>query len=148
MDGVRRRCAIAPRYYKVFLRRRYRELRGYHGQRHRVDLQATLSHDVCTVCARLPPRSLCPRYGDVAPQRGGSSRILNFVVKDPWCNPSRYEWVESCLVAFSYERHGNQSAAFPWIGAMNGHLDFPRVQTMMRHHLRPLPIPITVYTFK
>lgn len=77
-------------------------------------------------------------------------RILNFVVKDHWCNPSRYEWVESCLIAFveGYERHGIQSAAFPWIGAMNGQLDFHRVQAMMRHHLRPLPIPITVYTFK
>ena len=79
----------------------------------------------------------------------GEPLILNFAVKDHWRDPSRYSWVEDCLRRFvdNYERLGIKSAAFPWIGAMNGRLDMKRVREIMLSHLEPLPIPIEIYNY-
>jgi len=86
----------------------------------------------------------------ILPIQQGNRLILNLAVKDHWRHPSRYEWVEGCLSKFAsnYERLNITSAAFPWIGAQNGQLDFNRVRNLMLQYLEPLPIPIQLYTYK
>ena len=47
----------------------------------------------------------------------------------------------------NHERLSITSAAFPWIGAMNGGLDLKQVREIMMRYLEPLPIPIEIYDF-
>lgn len=66
--------------------------------------------------------------------------ILNFAVKNDWKQPSRIDWVKSCLVKFvaSYRRLGIHSVAMPWLGAMNGRLEWEKVHTLIVSHLSQL----------
>ena len=97
----------------------------------------------------LPYSKLCPAEGLAKRKHRDEPLILNFAVKDHWRDASRYSWVEDCLKRFvdNYERLGVNSAAFPWIGAMNGRLDMKRVREIMLSHLEPLPIPIEIYNY-
>jgi O-acetyl-ADP-ribose deacetylase (regulator of RNase III) len=81
------------------------------------------------------------RPGQILPYRRGDPWILNFAVKDDWKHPSRLEWVESCLTKFAanYRSLGVQSVAMPWLGAMNGRLEWDQVQSLIRSHLSDLP---------
>jgi len=88
--------------------------------------------------------------GWVLPYRRSTPWVLNFAVKDHWRQPSRFDWVESCLRRFRdrYSELGITSAAFPWFGAMNGKLPVPEVLAMMRRYLEDLPgIEITVVEY-
>lgn len=81
------------------------------------------------------------RPGQILPYRKGRPWVLNFAVKDDWKHPSRIEWVESCLDKFvaNYRRLGIQSVAMPWLGAMNGRLDWNEVHSLIRSYLSDLP---------
>lgn len=63
--------------------------------------------------------------------------VLNLAVKDNWKQPSRIEWVQTCLEQFvsGYRELGITSIAFPWIGAMNGGLPWGHVHALMRRYL-------------
>ena len=78
--------------------------------------------------------------GQIWPYRKERPWILNFAVKDDWRYPSRIEWVESCLQKFveNYRQLGLRSVAMPWLGAMNGRLDWPQVQALIRSYLAHL----------
>ncbi|MGO8671496.1 MAG: macro domain-containing protein [Capsulimonadaceae bacterium] len=80
------------------------------------------------------------RPGDILFYGHSNPRVLSLAVKRDWKYPSKYEWVEACLRNFraEYRMLGIRSIAFPWIGAMNGHLDWPRVHEMMRKNLSDL----------
>ncbi len=76
--------------------------------------------------------------------------ILNFAIKRDWKQPSKIEWVESCLKEFvdSYQGRGIKSIAFPWVGAMNGRIPLDQIRTIMRDYLSNLSdIDIDVYDF-
>ncbi len=76
--------------------------------------------------------------------------ILNFAIKDDWKQPSKLEWIESCLRQFisGYKQKGIQSIAFPWMGAMNGGIPLEIIQSTTRRFLENLKdIDIEVYTF-
>lgn len=99
-------------------------------------------------------RSICDRGelkpGHILPYRNSNPWVLNFAVKADWKQPSRFEWVESCLQRFQrcYREMGITSIAFPWIGAMNGGLPWNRVHDLMREYLVPLDdIKIEVVEF-
>ncbi len=79
--------------------------------------------------------------GDILFYAQSRPRVLSLAVKNDWKYPSKYEWVESCLRQFrmQYRQLGIESIAFPWIGAMNGRLDWSRVHDMMRRYLGDLP---------
>ncbi len=81
------------------------------------------------------------RPGQIWPYRREQPWVLNFAVKDDWKHPSRMEWVESCLSKFaaSYEKLGIQSVAMPWLGAMNGRLEWDQVHSLIRSYLSNLP---------
>ena len=83
-------------------------------------------------------RALHP--GQILPYRRSQPWILNFAVKGHWRNPSRLEWVESCLDRFvkHYRSLNISSVAFPWIGASNGGLPWEPVHDLMRQYLMPL----------
>lgn len=89
-------------------------------------------------------RNICDerklRPGQLLPYRKGQPWILNFAVKDDWKQPSRLEWVETCLEQFvaHYQQLGIISIAFPWIGAMNGGLPWEKVHALLRNYLQPL----------
>ncbi|MFN0135198.1 MAG: macro domain-containing protein [Phycisphaerae bacterium] len=80
------------------------------------------------------------RPGQILPYRKSSPWVLNFAVKGDWKFPSRLEWVEKCLTSFAanYRSLGVKSVAMPWLGAMNGGLDWPTVHRMIRASLDPL----------
>jgi O-acetyl-ADP-ribose deacetylase (regulator of RNase III) len=80
------------------------------------------------------------RPGQILPYRKASPWVLNFAVKADWKFPSRIEWVEKCLSSFAanYRSLGIRSVAMPWLGAMNGGLDWPTVHRMIRESLDPL----------
>lgn len=76
--------------------------------------------------------------------------IINCAIKDHWRNPSKMEWLESCLRNFQKEYQKNQmsSAAFPWMGAQNGRLPFDQIREKMHQYLSGLPdIDIEIYDF-
>jgi O-acetyl-ADP-ribose deacetylase (regulator of RNase III) len=81
------------------------------------------------------------RPGQMWPYRKGQPWILNFAVKDDWKHPSKLEWVESCLSKFvaNYHKLHIQSVAMPWLGAMNGRLEWNEVHSLIRSYLESLP---------
>jgi O-acetyl-ADP-ribose deacetylase (regulator of RNase III) len=81
------------------------------------------------------------RPGQIWPYRKDRPWVLNFAVKDDWKHPSRIEWVESCLDRFviNYQRLGIHSVAMPWLGAMNGRLEWNEVHSLIRSFLSNLP---------
>lgn len=88
--------------------------------------------------------------GQILPYRGGETWILNFVIKNDWKQPSKVEWIENCLKEFvsSYRDTGIKSAAFPWMGAMNGGIPIETIKKIMRNYLSNLTdIDIEVYDF-
>jgi len=80
------------------------------------------------------------RPGQILPYRQGRPWVLNFAVKDDWKHPSRIEWVESCLSKFvaNYQKLGIRSVAMPWLGAMNGRLEWEEVHSLIRSYLSEL----------
>jgi O-acetyl-ADP-ribose deacetylase (regulator of RNase III) len=80
------------------------------------------------------------RPGQILPFRKQKPWILNFAVKDDWRYPSKLEWIEACLARFveKYGELGITSVAIPWIGAMNGKLDWDDVHQLMRRYLAGL----------
>lgn len=81
------------------------------------------------------------RPGQILPYRKGQPWVLNFAVKDDWKHPSRIEWVESCLTKFvaNYRKLDIRSVAMPWLGAMNGRLEWDEVHSLIRSYLGELP---------
>ncbi len=82
--------------------------------------------------------------------QAGEKLILNFAIKDHWKYPSKVAWIESCLREFvsGYKGWGITSAAFPWMGAMNGGIPFDIIQALTRRYLQNLQdIDIEVYSF-
>lgn len=76
--------------------------------------------------------------------------ILNFAIKRDWRQPSKIEWIESCLEKFikSYRDKGIKSVAFPWMGAMNGGIPIDQIKKIMRNSLCNIPdIDVVVYDF-
>ena len=88
--------------------------------------------------------------GQILPYQEGGTWILNFAIKNDWKQPSKVEWMESCLKEFisSYRDMGIKSAAFPWMGAMNGGIPIEIIKKVMRNYLSNLTdIDIEVYDF-
>ena len=81
------------------------------------------------------------RPGQIWPYRKGHPWVLNFAVKVDWKHPSRIEWVESCLTKFvaNYRKLEIRSVAMPWLGAMNGRLEWEQVHSLICSYLRELP---------
>ena len=97
-------------------------------------------------------RDLCDRdqlkVGRLHLYRGDRKWILNFPTKVHWRNPSKLEYIEEGLRAFTrlYASAGINSAAFPPLGCGHGQLDFKsQVRPMMIEHLESLPIPVFIY---
>ena len=80
------------------------------------------------------------RPGQILPYRKGHPWVLNFAIKDDWKHPAKIGWVESCLAKFvtSYRKLGVRSVAMPWLGAMNGQLDWEKVHNLIHSYLREL----------
>jgi O-acetyl-ADP-ribose deacetylase (regulator of RNase III) len=88
--------------------------------------------------------------GQILPYREGEIRILNFAIKKDWKHPSKVKWIESCLKEFvtRYRDMGIKSAAFPWMGAMNGGIPIEMIKKVMRKYLSNLTdIDIEIYEF-
>jgi O-acetyl-ADP-ribose deacetylase (regulator of RNase III) len=77
----------------------------------------------------------------------GDRLIINFPTKSHWKMPSRYEYVESGLIApVAYLRDNPvKSLAMPALGCGNGGLDWVKVRTMIEDHLSGPDISIWVY---
>ena len=73
--------------------------------------------------------------------------IVNFPTKRDWRDPSRYEDIESGLVALRkyLTEQGSVSVALPALGCGNGDLDWKRVSSMIEDHLRGLEAHIKVF---
>ncbi len=77
--------------------------------------------------------------------------IFNCAVKDDWRNPSKIEWVESCLNELVQLCRANnvKSLALPWMGAMNGRIPIEQIKTATRRILSGITdIHISVYEIR
>lgn len=74
-------------------------------------------------------------------------KILLFPTKEHWRSPSKIEYIEKGLEAFSkkYLDMGITSIAFPKLGTGNGGLKWEDVQPVMEKYLKPLVIDIYIY---
>jgi O-acetyl-ADP-ribose deacetylase (regulator of RNase III)/uncharacterized phage-like protein YoqJ len=101
-------------------------------------------------------RTACSRgelsAGKVWIYRTKDSRIIfNCAVKDDWRNPSKIEWVESCLNELVQLCRSNnvESLALPWMGAMNGWIPVEQIKTATRRVLSgATDIDISVYEIR
>jgi O-acetyl-ADP-ribose deacetylase (regulator of RNase III) len=77
----------------------------------------------------------------------GERLILNFPTKQHWKMPSKYEYVESGLIALvSYLQHNPvKSIAIPALGCGNGGLEWQKVKLLIEQHLAGLDMAIWVY---
>lgn len=88
--------------------------------------------------------------GQILPYKKSTPIILNFAIKDDWKDPSKVEWVEQTLQKFvsNYKQLGITSAAFPWMGAMNGGISIEIIKELTRKYLSQLhDIDIEIYEF-
>ncbi len=90
--------------------------------------------------------------GKVWTYRTEDNRIIfNCAVKDDWRNPSRIEWVESCLNELVRLCMANnvKSLALPWMGAMNGWIPVDQIKTATRRALSGITdIDISVFEIR
>jgi O-acetyl-ADP-ribose deacetylase (regulator of RNase III) len=77
----------------------------------------------------------------------GERLIINFPTKSHWKMPSRYEYVESGLVALVAYLKENpvKSLAMPALGCGNGGLIWNKVRPMIEQYLTTLDMSIWVY---
>jgi len=77
----------------------------------------------------------------------GERLIINFPTKQHWKMPSRYEYVESGLIALVAYLNENPvgSLAMPALGCGNGGLEWYRVKPLIERYLSKLDISIWVY---
>jgi len=88
--------------------------------------------------------------GHILPYKHQDIWILNFAIKNDWKQPSRLEWIESCLKEFvdTYQKMGIKSIAFPWMGAMNGGIPIEKIKEITRNYLSQIKdIDIEIYDF-
>lgn len=88
--------------------------------------------------------------GQILPYRKQTPWIFNFAIKNDWKQPAKIEWIEECLIKFvkTYQKLGIKSAAFPWMGAMNGGISLEIIKNCTRKYLSNLKdIAIEIYDF-
>lgn len=73
--------------------------------------------------------------------------VLNFPTKTHWRLPSKIEYIEKGLKAFSeyYKRVRITSIAFPRLGCGNGELNWSDVKPLIEKYLKNLPIDVYIY---
>lgn len=73
--------------------------------------------------------------------------ILLFPTKEHWRNPSKMEYIEKGLMAFTrkYASYNITSIAFPKLGCGNGELNWNEVRPLMEKYLANLPIDVYIY---
>ena len=76
--------------------------------------------------------------------------LLQFPTKEHWRKPSKLEYIEKGLMAFSrrYVDYNISSIAFPKLGCGNGDLDWMDVKPLMEKYLKGLPIDVYIYLGK
>jgi O-acetyl-ADP-ribose deacetylase (regulator of RNase III) len=77
----------------------------------------------------------------------GERLIINFPTKQHWKTPSRYEYVESGLIALVAYLKINpvKSLAMPALGCGNGGLEWQKVKLLIEQHLAGLDMAIWIY---
>ena len=88
------------------------------------------------------------RTGQLWPYRTSNKLVLNFPTKQHWRNPSRVEYIEAGLQAFTtnYHKYGVTSISFPLLGCGNGELDWEyQVRPVMERYLGKLPIDVYIH---
>lgn len=77
----------------------------------------------------------------------GERLIINFPTKQHWKVPSKYEYVESGLIALvAYlKKYPVKSLAMPALGCGNGGLEWHKVKPLIEQHLSLLDMAIWVY---
>lgn len=77
----------------------------------------------------------------------GERLIINFPTKQHWKMPSRYEYIESGLIALVAYLKKNPvgSLAMPALGCGNGGLDWHKVRPTIEQHLSELNMSIWLY---
>ena len=77
----------------------------------------------------------------------GERLIINFPTKQHWKMPSRYEYIESGLIALVACLINNtvKSLAIPALGCGNGGLEWQKVKPMIEKHLSQVEAAVWIY---
>ncbi|MCI1751763.1 MAG: macro domain-containing protein [Flavobacteriales bacterium] len=77
----------------------------------------------------------------------GERIIVNFPTKMDWKHKSKFEYIETGLVALvqAIKEHGIHSIALPPLGCGNGGLDWEEVKPLIERHLGGLDLEVVVY---
>lgn len=88
------------------------------------------------------------RYA-IAQQQGDRS-IMYAATKNHWRNPSKIEWVDSCLRDINgyWWQHKFASIAIPQLGCGCGGLDWADVWPLYEKHLGDLPVDVEVWIYE
>lgn len=97
----------------------------------------------CKSRALVPGTMLVVRDHDMQ----GERIIVNFPTKKDYKHKSKYEYIETGLVALAaaIKEHGIRSIAVPPLGCGNGGLDWDVVKPMIQLHLNALDTDVVVY---
>lgn len=97
----------------------------------------------CKSGALVPGTMLVVRDQDIH----GERIIVNFPTKKDYKHKSKYEYIETGLVALvaAIKEHGIRSIAVPPLGCGNGGLDWEIVKPMIERHLGALYTEVVVY---
>lgn len=97
----------------------------------------------CKSGALVPGTMLVVRDRDMQ----GERVIVNFPTKKDYKHKSKYEYIETGLVALvaAIQEHGIRSIAVPPLGCGNGGLDWAVVKPMIERHLGALDTDVVVY---
>lgn len=82
--------------------------------------------------------------------RGPEKTIVNLPTKADWRLPSRLEYIEAGLAAFSatWREYGISSVSFPRLGCGRGGLDWEsQVRPLMERYLCDLPISVLIHLY-
>jgi O-acetyl-ADP-ribose deacetylase (regulator of RNase III) len=77
----------------------------------------------------------------------GKKLIINFPTKKHWRHPSKYEYIESGLIALVelLEKENVRSVALPPLGCGNGGLEWPKVKSLIVKYLQDSDVEIFVF---
>lgn len=91
--------------------------------------------------------SVFARQGIYVYRHDDDRLILCMPTKRHWKFNSRLEWIDAALITIArdYKKYGITSLAIPAVGCGKGRMDWEDVYNLIKLHLHPIDLPVTVF---